>query len=200
MFSFETKDLISFILMRRMFWWCLITKRKEIIMWICVCPNRHMNFDSKKWWEEKLFLWNQASMLFSRVSRMTLWCPIMKKKRRLLCEYVFVLINTRTLIQKNGVKKSFSYETKASMSFSRISRTSLWFLIMKRKDIIIKSTFVPYWTNSTSKENGGKKSFLNETKSSMSFIPMRRISLWCPIMKKKDYYVNPCLSQLRKEL
>ena len=40
--------------------------------------------------------------------------------------------------------------------------------------------------NFTSKENGGKKNFLNETKASMSFIPTRRTSLWCPIMNRKE--------------
>ena len=40
---------------------------------------------------------------------------------------------------------------------------------------------------------GWNKSFLNETKASMTFILMREMSLWCPIMKeKRDYYVNLC--------
>ena len=33
------------------------------------------------------------------------------KERRLLCEFVFILIGRQTLILKNGGKWSFSYET-----------------------------------------------------------------------------------------
>ena len=43
-------------------------------------------------------------------------------------------------------------------------------------------------------KNGGGKSFLYETKASMSSIPMRRMCLRCPIIKKGDYYVLLCLS------
>ena len=44
---------------------------------------------------------------------------------RLLCQYVFVLIDKWTLTQKNGGKKSFSYEIKALMSFIPIERQTL---------------------------------------------------------------------------
>ena len=59
-FSYETKASMSFIPIRRMSLWFLIRKRKQIIMWIHVYPNWQMKFDSKKWWEEKLFLWIQS--------------------------------------------------------------------------------------------------------------------------------------------
>ena len=58
--SYETKASMSFILMSRMCFWKLIMRRKEIIMWIRICPNWQMNFNFKKWWEEKLFKWNQS--------------------------------------------------------------------------------------------------------------------------------------------
>ena len=45
-------------------------------------------------------------------------------EKRILCESVFVSIDKWTLILKNGGKKSFSYETKGSMSFIPISRIS----------------------------------------------------------------------------
>ena len=41
--SYETIASISFIPMRRMSLWFLIMKKKDIIMSICVCPNRQMN-------------------------------------------------------------------------------------------------------------------------------------------------------------
>ena len=34
-------------------------KEKKIAMWIHVCCNWQMNFNLKKWWKKKLFLWNQ---------------------------------------------------------------------------------------------------------------------------------------------
>ena len=42
------------------------------------------------------------------------------KEKRLLCEYVFVPFDKRTLNLKNSGKRSFSYETKALMSFMPI--------------------------------------------------------------------------------
>ena len=48
------------ILVQGMSLWCLIMKRKEIIVWIHLCPNLQMNFDSKKLWEQKLCKWNQS--------------------------------------------------------------------------------------------------------------------------------------------
>ena len=45
-----------------------------------------------------------------------------------------------------------------------------------------------------------EKTFLNEIKASMSFIPMHGMRLWHPIIKKMDYYMNPCLSQLKDVL
>ena len=46
-----------------------------------------------------------------------------------------------------------------------------------------------YWMDFTSKENSGKNNFLKKTKASMSFIPMRRMSLWCSIMKGKGFTI-----------
>ena len=43
-------------------------------------------------------------------------------------------------------------------------------------------------TNFNSK-NGRKRSFCYVNKASISFIPMCRMYLWCPIMKKRAYYV-----------
>ena len=54
-FSYKTKASMSFILISRMSLLCPFKKRKEIIMWICVCPKWQMDFNSKKLWEEKVF-------------------------------------------------------------------------------------------------------------------------------------------------
>ena len=86
----------------------------------------------------------KATMSFILMRRMSLWCLIMKEKW-LLYESVFVPIHKWTLTLKNNGMKSFSYETKAIMSFIPMSRASLWCLIMKRKEIIMWIHFSPYW-------------------------------------------------------
>ena len=83
--SFETKALVSCILIRRTCLWWPITKKWKIIMSIHVCFIWWMNFDSKE----------------------------------------------------NGVKKSFSWEIKASMLCIPTWITCLWWLITKRIDIIM---------------------------------------------------------------
>ena len=111
-FFYETKAPISFILIRRMSWWCPIMKRKEIIMWIYVCHNWKKNFNSKKWWKEKLFLWNQKHQC--HLSQWENWVYGVQswKEWRLLCESVFVPINEWTLTLKNYGKRSFHMKAK----------------------------------------------------------------------------------------
>ena len=112
-FSIETKTSISFIPIRRMHLWCLIIKRKEIIMWIRVCPNRRMNINYKNGRKRCFSYETKAWISFIPTRRMCLWCLI-TKKMRLLCESMFVQIDELTLIIKM-VQKNFSYETKASI-------------------------------------------------------------------------------------
>ena len=56
-FSCKTKSSISFIPMRRMCLCCLITKRKEIIMWIHVYPIEKGTL-IRKMVEGDVFFWN----------------------------------------------------------------------------------------------------------------------------------------------
>ena len=107
-FSCETKPSMSFTPMRGMSLWCPIMKGKKIIMWIHVCPHWQTNFNSKNWWKEKLFLWNQSINAFILISRMSLWCLIMKRKEIIM--YIHVCPNwKRTLILNNGGKNCFYY-------------------------------------------------------------------------------------------
>ena len=55
---------------------------------------------------------------------------------------MFILIDKRTLILKNVGKRNFSYETKASVSFIRMSKMTLRGLIMKGKGIISEFMFI----------------------------------------------------------
>ena len=70
------------------------------------------------------------------------------KEIRLLPEFLFIPIDKWTLILKNYGKWGFSYESKASISFIPMSRMSLWYLIMKRKEIIMWIHLYPIdrWT------------------------------------------------------
>ena len=60
-----------------------------------------------------------------------------QEKNEIIYESVFIQIDRRTLILKNGGNRSVSYKTEASMSFIRMSRMSLWCRIIKRKEIIM---------------------------------------------------------------
>ena len=116
------------------------------------------------------------------------------KERRLLCEFVFVIIHTQTLILKNGWKKCISYETKASMSFITMSRKSLWCQIMKRKEIIM-------WTcvSLNRQTNFNFKNVESEV-SLMKPKHQYQLSQWAKCVysaqswEERRYYINPCLS------
>ena len=74
-------------------------------------------------------------MSFILMSRMSLWSQSWNKKR-LLYESVFVLIDKWTFILKNGGKKSFSYETKSSMSLSQKGEWVYSFQSWKKKRLL----------------------------------------------------------------
>ena len=124
-FSDETKASISFISMRRMSLWCPILKRKEIIVWICVCLDWQTNFNSKNY-GKKSFSMKPKQQCHSSQLGEWVYGAQSKEERILLFESMFVLIGKQTLIAKSGGMKSFSYETKATMSFISMSRMSLW--------------------------------------------------------------------------
>ena len=74
---------------------------------------------------------------------------------------------------KKDNKRSFSYDTKASISLIPMRRMWLWFPIMKRKEIIMWIHDYPNWKTYFNSKIGNKKSFSFETKASISLIPMR---------------------------
>ena len=90
---------------------------KERRLLICVCLNWQSNFNSKKWWKEKLFLWNQGINVIYPNEHNEFMVANQEKKKWLLCDSVFVLIDRRTLILKHSENKSVLNETKASMLF-----------------------------------------------------------------------------------
>ena len=96
---------------------------------------------------------------------------------------------------KIGNKKGFYYETKASLSLIPTRRMCLWCPIMKRKEIIMWIQVYPNWNTNFNSKKGNRRSFSCDTKASISLILMRRMSLWWPIVKKKEiimwFWVHP---------
>ena len=114
----------GFILMKRMCLLCPIMKLKEIIMRICVCPNQHVNINSKRSRKKSSSCENEASISFIPIRKKCLSCLIKKWKEIIM--WIRVCPNQQTNINfKNSRKKSFSYETKASISFITMRRICL---------------------------------------------------------------------------
>ena len=77
-----------------------------------------MNFNSKNSKKKSFSYETKASISFTLMMRICLWCPIIKEKR-ILCESMFTLIYIWTLILRNEGKWSFSDKTKASIHLSQ---------------------------------------------------------------------------------
>ena len=75
-------------------------------MWIYVCPNQWTNNNSKNGRKGCFSYETKAWISFIPIRRIRLWCLITKKKR-LLCDSVFVKIDQRTLILKMVEREVF---------------------------------------------------------------------------------------------
>ena len=181
-FYYETKASISLIPTIRMCFWCPIMKTKMIIIWIHVYPNWNMNFNSKIGNKKGFYYVTKASISLIPRRRMCLWCPIMKRKEIIMWIHVHPNWNIN-FNSKIGNKKGFYYETKASLSLIPKKRMCLWCQIMKGKEIIMWIHVYSNWNTNFNSKKGNKRSFSYDTKASISLIPMRRMCLWCPIMK-----------------
>ena len=130
--------------------------------------------------------------------RKWIWGAQLLKQRRLLCEPMFIPIKRRTLILKNGRKRICSSGTRALIHLSQLGE---W--VCSAQSLLEMRLFCVYpdWVMNFNSRNGSKISFSYETKALISFMPIRRMCLRCPMMKKKrDYYVNPHLPQLKDKL
>ena len=157
-------------------------------MWIQVDPNWKTNLNSKNGKKRSFSYETRESKSFTTTKRMRLWCPTMKRKD--IITWIHVYSNWKTnLNSKNDRKTSFSYETKASNSFIQMRRMWLWCPILKIKEITMWIHVYPNWKMNLNSKNCRKTSFSHETKASKSFIPTRRMWLWCPIMKRKEIII-----------
>ena len=168
-----------------MWLWCPISKRIEIIMWIHVYPNWKANSNSKNGRNRSYSFETKASISFIPMRRMCLWCPILERKVIIMWIHVYCCWKMN-LNSKNGRKRSFSFVTKASIPFIPTRRMCLWCPILKRMEIIMWIQVYPNRKTNLSSKNGNKWSFSYEIKASKSFITIKRMRLWCPIMKRKE--------------
>ena len=97
---------------------------------------------------------------------------------------MFAPIDKLTLNLKHGGKRRFSYETKASMSFIPMNRTSYGTQSRKERRLLCESMFILTDRRTLILKKGGKRTFSYETKESMSIIPVSITSLLCPIKKE----------------
>ena len=117
-------------------------------MWTHVYPNWKTNFNSKNRNKRSISYKTKASISFIPVRRMSLSCLILKIKEIIM--WIRVCLNRQTYINyKNGRKRCFSYETKASISFILMRRRCLWCQIIKKRRLLCESTFNPTerWTS-----------------------------------------------------
>ena len=153
-------------------------------MWIHVYPNWNTIVNSKKGNRRSFSYDTKASILLIPMRRTSLWCPIMKRNE--ITIWIYVYPNWKTdFNSKIGDKRSFSFESKASISLIPMRRMCLWGPIMKRKEIIMWIHVYPNWNTNFNPKNGNNRSFSYETKASISFIPSMEMCLWCPIVKRK---------------
>ena len=99
MFFLWYQSINSFIPMRRMRLWCLITKRKEIIMWNHVCQNRPTNINSKNGRKRSFSFEIKGSIPFIQTRRMNLWFPIIKRKEIIMWIHVYPIEKWTLILQ-----------------------------------------------------------------------------------------------------
>ena len=154
-------------------------------MWIHVYRNWKTNFNSKIGNKRSFSCETKASISFIPSRRTCLWFPIMKRKEIITWIHVYPNWNMN-FNSKKGNKRSFSYDTKASISLIPTRRMSLWCPIMKWNEITMWIRVYPNWKTYFNSKIGNKRSFSFETKASISLIPTKRMCLWSPIMKRKE--------------
>ena len=73
----------------------------------------------------------------------------------------------------------------------------LWFPIMKENETIMWIHVCLNWQTYINSKNVRKRCFSYKTKASISFIPMRRMCLRCPVLKIKKItiWIRVCLNQ-----
>ena len=104
------------------------------------------------------------------------------------------------MILKNGRRRSFSYQAKASMSFIPIRLTSLCFKILKRKEIITWIHDLLNWQTSFDSKKWWEKKLSCKTKAPMSFVPIRRMSFCFKTWKERRLLRESMINSIYKQI
>ena len=149
-------------------------------MRIHVCLNWLINYDfDDNGGKKSLSYEAKASTSFIAMWKMSLWCPIIKEKEIIMCIHVCPNWQTNINSKENGGRKSFSYETKVSSHLSQRGEWVYGSQSWKERRLLCESVLIQIDRRTLILKIGGKRSFSYETKASMLFIPIRRMSLWC---------------------
>ena len=125
---------------------------------IHVYPNWKIYFNSKIGNRRRFSFETKASISLIPMTRTCLQCLGMKWNE--ITRWIHVYPNWKTYFNsKIGNKRSFSYETKASISLIPERRMCLWSPIMKTMVIIMWIHVYPNWNTNFNSKNGNKKSF-----------------------------------------
>ena len=104
--------------------------------------NWKTNFNSKIGNKKGFYYETKALISLIPTRRMSLWRLIMKKKVIIMWIHVYPNWNTN-FNSKIGNKRSFSFETKVSISLIPKRKMCLWFPIMIKKRLLCESMFIP---------------------------------------------------------
>ena len=123
-------------------------EKKEIIMWINVYPNWNTNFYSKIGNKRSFYYETKASISLIPMRRLRLWCPIMKRKR-LLCESMFIPIEIRTSILKLVIGEVFIMKPKHQYHLSQRGECVYDAQSWKERRLLCESMFIliEIWTS-----------------------------------------------------
>ena len=115
-----------------------------------------------------VFLWKQSPNIIYPNKENMLMVPNNEKKGDY---YVNLCLSNGKMNfnSKNGRKRCFSCEAKASIPFIPIRRMCLWYPIMKWKEIIKWICVYPNWKRNFSSKNCWKSSISYETKASIIY-------------------------------
>ena len=121
---------------------CPIEKNRVIIIWILVYPNWNTNFNSKIGNKKRFSFQTKASISLIPIRRMCLWLPIMRRKE--INRWIHVYPNWKAYFNsKIGNKRSFYYETIASISLIPMRRMCYDAQSWKERRLLCDSMFTP---------------------------------------------------------
>ena len=138
----------------------------------------------KKWWEEKFFLWNQSINSFIPRRRI-IYDAQSWKERTLLCESTFIPIDRWALILNMLERDFFLIKTKYQFIYHNKENMFIVPNHEKKRNYYVNRVY-PNWKMNFDSKKWWETKFLLWNQSINSFIPIRRICLWCPIIKRKE--------------